>query len=354
MVKIEELLKLMVEKNASDLHIAAYSPPAIRIDEQIVDLNFKPLSPEESKRLCYSLLSDVQIAEFEKNLELDMAFGIGELSRFRVNVYRQRGSVQAAVRALPYKMMSFEECGLPVETVTKFCKIPKGLILVTGATGSGKSTTLAAMINYINSTMACHIITIEDPVEYVHQNKKALIDQREVGFDTYSFGRALKYVLRQDPNVIMIGEMRDLETIEAALNIAETGHLVFATLHTSDSVQTLNRIVDVFPSQKQQQVRTQLSFVLIGTICQQLIPKAGEKGRVLAAEILVVNHAIKSLIREEKLHQIYSVIQTGQREGMKTMNQSLSELYLKKLINYEEALSRTLDPQGLRTLIDKK
>jgi twitching motility protein PilT len=354
MFKVEDLLKVMVERNASDLHITAHNPPTIRVDEKIIPLGKKPLTPQETKKLCFSLLSEPQVAEFEKNWELDMSFGWGKISRFRVNIYLQRGNIQAAIRSLPYKMMSFEECGLPVDVAVKFCKSPKGLVLVTGATGSGKSTTLAAMVNYINNDRACHIITIEDPIEYVHENKKAIIDQREIGADTHSFTQALKHVLRQDPDVIMIGEMRDLETIEAALNIAETGHLVFATLHTSDSVQTVNRIIDVFPAYKQEQVRTQLSFVLIGTFCQQLIPKADGKGRVLATEVMVVNPAIRSLIREKKPHQIYSVIQTGQREGMKTMNQSLVELCQKKLISYENALGRTLDPQELHRLIDKK
>jgi twitching motility protein PilT len=354
MSKIEDLLKVMVEKNASDLHITAHNPPTIRVDEKIIPLSKEPLAPKQAKELCYSLLSEDQIADFEKNLELDMSFGIGKVSRFRVNIYKQRSNIQAAIRALPYRMMSFEECGLPVETTVKFCKSPKGLVLVTGATGSGKSTTLAAMVNYINNDRPCHIITVEDPIEYVHENKKALIDQREIGADTHSFAQALKHVLRQDPDVIMIGEMRDLETIEAALNIAETGHLVFATLHTSDSVQTMNRIIDVFPAYKQHQVRTQLSFVLIGAICQQLIPKAKSEGRVLATEIMVVNPAIRSLIREEKQHQIYSVIQTGQREGMKTMNQSLYELSQKKIVSQEEVLGRTLDQQELNRLFNRK
>lgn len=355
MLKIENLFKKMLERNASDLHITAYSAPNIRVDGKIIPLEGEPvLGPKDTKELSYSILSEEQIASFEKNLELDVSFGWEEKSRFRINIYQQRGCVQAAIRALPYSMMSFEECGLPVDVAVRFCESPKGLVLVTGATGSGKSTTLAVMVNYINSKKPCHIVTVEDPIEYVHTNKKAIVDQREITTDTQSFGQALKYVLRQDPDVIMVGEMRDLETIEAALNIAETGHLVFATLHTSDSVQTINRIVDVFPQHKQRQVRTQLSFVLIGVLCQQLIPKTKATGRVLATEIMVVNSAIKSLIREEKQHQIYSVIQTGQREGMKTLNQALCELYQKKLISYEEALSRTFDQQELIHLIEKK
>jgi len=241
MLKIDNLLKILVEKGASDLHITAHHPPTIRIDGELKPLDMQPLNPEESKSLCYSLLTKEQIAKFEKDWELDMSFGWEKMSRFRVNVYIQRGNIQSAIRCLPYQMMSFEECGLPVNVAVKLCKSPKGLVLVTGATGSGKSTTLAAMINYINNDRPCHILIIEDPIEYVHENKKAVVDQREIGVDTHSFAQALKHILRQDPDVIMIGEMRDLETIEAALNIAETGHLVFATLHTSDSVQTIKR-----------------------------------------------------------------------------------------------------------------
>jgi twitching motility protein PilT len=249
--------------------------------------------------------------------------------------------------------MSFEECGLPADIITAQCKRPKGLVLVTGATGSGKSTTLASMIDWINKERDCHIITVEDPIEFVHFGKKAIVDQREVGQDTHSFGAALKHVLRQDPDVILIGEMRDLETIESALIIAETGHLVFATLHTSDCVQTINRVIDVFPSHQQQQIRTQLSFVLNAILSQQLIPKAGGRGRVLAVEVAIVNPAIRSLIREAKIHQLYSVIQTSQKEGMRTMNQALFELTKKGLISYEEASARTMDQEELKRLFGK-
>ncbi|MFH1856314.1 MAG: type IV pilus twitching motility protein PilT [Candidatus Omnitrophota bacterium] len=354
MVKMEALLKKMLEMRASDLHIAANRHPHVRVDGAIIPIEMPALTEKDAKELCYSLLSEEQIARFEKNWEMDVAFGWEGQSRFRINIYKQRGCVQAAIRALPYSMMSFEECGLPIDVAIRLCDAPKGLVLVTGATGSGKSTTLAAMIDYINSRKPCHIITVEDPIEYIHVGKKAIIDQREVTTDTHSFGNALKYVLRQDPDVIMIGEMRDLETIEAALNSAETGHLVFATLHTSDTVQTINRIVDVFPAHQQRQIRTQLSFVLIGVFCQQLIPKLNTEGRVLSAEVMIVNPAIKSLIREEKQHQIYSVIQTGQRDGMRTLNQSLAELYYKHLISYDEALSRSIEPQELVRLMEKK
>lgn len=353
MVKsVEELLKLVVEKQASDLHITADSAPQLRIDEQLVNVGDEILSPERTKELTYSLLSQESIKEFEENLELDTSLGIEGLSRFRINVYLQRGSVGCAIRRIPYQIMTLEECGLPVKAVADLCHRPKGLVLVTGATGSGKSTSLAAMINMINQEKRCHIITVEDPIEYSFKNIKAVIEQREIGNDTHSFPQALRHVLREDPDVILIGEMRDLETVQAALNIAETGHLVFATLHTSDSVQTINRIVDVFSAHQQQQVRTQLSFVLLGVLAQQLIPKP-DGGRILATELLLANHAVRSLIREGKSHQIYSVIQTGQKEGMRTMNQALYELCLKGIISQEEATSRTTEPQDLERLLKR-
>ncbi len=352
---INQLLELMVERGASDLHITAELSPHLRIDEKLLPLEeCETLTPQASKQLCYSILNKPQIEKFERDKELDLAFGIKDLSRFRVNLFLQRGNVGMAIRALPYKIMSFEECGLPLDIVTGLCRRPKGLVLITGATGSGKSTTLASMTDKINSERPCHIVTIEDPIEFVHENKKAIVDQRELGEDTHSFAAALKHVLRQDPDVILIGEMRDLETIEAALVIAETGHLVFATLHTSDSAQTINRIIDVFPAHQQQQVRTQLSFVLIGILAQQLIPKTGGSGRVLATEVLIVSHAVRSLIREQKVHQICSLIQTSQKEGMKTMNQALYELYSQGLIGYEDAVSRTTEPQDLERLFKKE
>jgi len=347
------LLKEMVKKRASDLHIVVDSPPQLRIDEKLMKTEYDMITPQSAKELAYSLLSKEQISEFEKEKELDMSFGIKDLSRFRVNVYIQRGHVGVAIRAIPFEMLSFEQCGLPVEVVTKLCNRPKGLILVTGATGSGKSTSLASMVDFISSQRECNIITIEDPIEYVHRHKKAIIAQREIGSDTYSFNTALKHVLRQDPDVILIGEMRDLETIESAMIIAETGHLVFATLHTSDSAQTINRIIDVFPGYQQAQIRTQLSFVLLAILSQQLVPKATGTERVLATEVLLMNPALRSMIRESKVHQVYSTIQTGQREGMKTMNQSLSELYQKGLITYEDAFARTTDAGDLARLMNK-
>jgi len=351
--EMKSLLNMMVEKNASDLHISADSTIQLRIDEKLVPVDEHVLTAEESKALSYSILNKEHIDKFERDLELDMAFGIIGLGRFRVNVFKQRGTIASSIRIIPYTIWSFEECGLPADIATNLCKKPKGLVLITGATGSGKSTSLASMIDWINSDRHCHIVTIEDPIEFIHENKKAVVNQREVFSDTHSFNGALKHVLRQDPNVILIGELRDLETIESALIIAETGHLVFATLHTSDCVQTVNRIIDVFPAHQQQQIRTQLSFVLTAILSQQLIPKMGADGRVLAMEILIATPAIRSLIREAKVHQMYSTMQTSQKDGMKTMNQALYELYQKKLISYEDALNRTMDVEDLMRIFKK-
>jgi len=328
-------------------------PVHLRVDEVLVPADTNVLTVEDARNLIYSLLSSEQKQKFERELELDMSFGIAGVGRFRVNVFKQRSSVSASMRLIPHEVWSFEQCGLPSSTVLDFCNRPKGLVLVTGATGSGKSTSLASMVDWINKNRACHIVTMEDPIEFLYNNKKAIIDQREIYSDSHSFGAALKHVLRQDPDVILIGEMRDLETIESALIVAETGHLVFATLHTSDCVQTINRIIDVFPAHQQQQIRTQLSFVLLGVMSQQLIPKASGQGRVLATEVLVVTPAIRSLIRESKAHQIYSVIQTSQKDGMKTMNQSLYELYQKKLISSDEMLARSTDPEDLKRIFKK-
>ena len=353
-IDLLQLLREMVKKDASDLHLGAGTMPHIRVDERLLPVGKDALDERSSKDLIYSFLANEQKARFERDKELDFAFTKEGLGRFRVNVFWQRGCVGAAIRALPFKIMSFEECGLPVKVVEDFCKKPKGLVLVTGATGSGKSTTLASMVDWINTRRDCHIITVEDPVEYVHSNKKSIIDQREIGNDTHTFPNALKHVLREDPDVILIGEMRDLETIESALVIAETGHLVFATLHTSDSVQTINRIVDVFPARQQPQVRAQLSFILMGILSQQLIPHVSGKGRVLAVEVLIANHAIRSQIRESKVHQIYSTIQTGQKEGSRTMNQSLYELFTAGEISKEDALGRTTELQDLERMLKEK
>lgn len=352
-IDMNALLEMLIAKKGSDLHISANTPPKIRIDERLISAASDKLYPEDTKNLAYSILSKEQIAIFERNKELDFSFEIAKKGRFRVNVFLQRSSVGIAVRLIPFEIMNFEQCGLPSDVVISFCRRPKGLVLVTGATGMGKSTSLASMIDFINTERDCHIVTVEDPIEFVHSNKKAVIDQREVHYDTLSFGSALKHVLRQDPDVILIGEMRDLETIESALIIAETGHLVFATLHTSDSVQTINRVIDVFPSHQQAQIRTQLSFVLLGVLAQQLMPKKGSTGRVLATEILVVNPAIRSLIREAKIHQIYSNMQTGSREGMRTMNQSLYELNKKGAVSYEDCFARSTDTEDLARLFKK-
>ena len=305
----------------------------------------------ESKQLCYSILTDAQKHKFEEENELDFSFGIKGLSRFRGNLFVQRGTVAGAFRTIPFKIMSFQELGLP-PIMEDLSKKPRGLVLVTGPTGSGKSTTLASIIDKINTERAEHIITVEDPIEYLHNSKMALVNQREVGYDTHAFKKALKYILRQDPDVVLLGELRDMETIETALTIAETGHLCFATLHTNSCVQTINRIVDVFPADQQPQVRAQLSFVLEGVLSQLLIPRADGKGRVISLEVMVPNAAIRNLIREDKIHQIYSQMQVGQAKfGMQTMNQSLMSLYSRRLITLEEALGRSQEPDELRQML---
>ncbi len=353
MVNLHELLKMMIEKRASDLHITTGTPPQLRIDGELRPMDGPPLMAPDTKRLCYSILTDAQKYKFEEENELDLSFGIKGLSRFRANIFMQRGAVATAIRTIPFKILSFEELGLP-KVVKDLSDKPKGLILVTGPTGSGKSTTLAAMIDKINNEQHVHIMTVEDPIEYLHHHKKALINQREVNADTKTFKKALKYVLRQDPDIVLIGEMRDLETIEAALTVAETGHLCFATLHTNSCVQTINRIVDVFPPHQQPQVRAQISFVLEGVLSQQLIPKASGEGRVLALEVMIPNLAIRNLIREDKIHQIYGSMQAGQSKfGMQTMNQSLYNLYSRKLISYEEAVGRTSEVDELVQMINR-
>jgi twitching motility protein PilT len=353
MATIYDLLKVMIEKGASDLHITTGSPPRLRVDGKLIPLDHPPLTPVETKSLCYSILTDAQKHKFEENNELDLSFGVKGLSRFRGNVFMQRGAVAGAFRTIPFEIRTFQDLGLP-EIVNDLVKRPRGLILVTGPTGSGKSTTLAAMVDRINSERYDHIITVEDPIEYLHGHKKCLINQREVNADTSSFKAALRYVLRQDPDVVLIGEMRDLETIEAALTVSETGHLTLATLHTNSAVQTINRIIDVFPPHQQEQIRVQLSFVLEGILSQQLIAKKSGKGRALAIELLVPNPAIRNLIREDKIHQIYSSMQTGQsRYGMQTMNQSLVELYTKGHISYEDAVGRSPVPEEIITMLQR-
>ncbi len=347
---IHQLLKFMVENGASDLHITPGTPPQLRIDGALRPLNVPTLTPPETKKIAYSLLTDAQKHIFEEDKELDFSFGVKGLSRFRANVFQTRGSVGAAIRTIPFEILTFESLKLP-QVVADLNKRPKGLILVTGPTGSGKSTTLAAMVDSINRTRHEHIITIEDPIEFLHPHKSCVVNQREVGADTSSFKRALKSILRQDPDIVLIGEMRDLETIEAALSVAETGHLVFGTLHTNNCVQTINRILDVFPPYQQPQIRAQLSFVLEGVLSQTLIPKKGG-GRCLALEIMVPNAAIRNLIREDKVHQIYSSMQVGQSKyGMQTMNQSLLDLHLKGTIPVEEVLGRTTNLEEMRQML---
>ncbi len=351
MANLHQLLKAMIEKNSSDLHLTVGSPPQLRIDGRLVPLKMPPLTAQDTKQLCYSILTDAQKHKFEENNELDLSFGVKGLARFRSNIFVQRGAVAGAFRTIPFRILSFDELGLPAVVAT-FAEKPRGLILVTGPTGSGKSTTLASIIDKINGEQNDHIITIEDPIEYLHPHKNCLVNQREIGADTSSFKNALRYILRQDPDVVLVGEMRDLETIEAALTVAETGHLCFATLHTNSSVQTINRVIDVFPPHQQAQVRTQLSFVLEGVVCQSLLPKAAGPGRVMAIEVMVPNAAIRNLIREDKVHQIYSQMQIGQgKHGMQTFNQSLASLFLRRLITMEEALARSSDHDELKSLI---
>ncbi|MFI5299708.1 MAG: type IV pilus twitching motility protein PilT [Polyangiales bacterium] len=352
-VTLHQLLKTMIEKGASDLHITTGTAPLLRIDGSIVPLRLPPLTPIDTKQLIYAVLTEEQKIKFEKDNELDFSFGVKNLSRFRANVFMQRGAIAGAFRAIPFKILSFEDLGLP-PVIGELCYKPRGLVLVTGATGSGKSTTLASMIDKINTETRQHIMTIEDPIEYLHPHKMCVVNQREIGSDTATFKGALKYVLRQDPDVVLVGEMRDLETIEAALTIAETGHLVFATLHTNSCAQTINRIVDVFPTNQQAQVRAQLSFALMGVVSQQLLPRFNQPGRALAMEIMVPNAAIRNLIREDKIHQIYSQMQVGQdKYGMQTFNQSLFNLLARRIISLEEAMSRTMDQDEFRTMCER-
>jgi pilus retraction protein PilT len=352
-VTLHQLLKTLVERGGSDLHITTNSPPMIRVDGDLIPLDYPPLAVPETKQLAYSILTDVQKHRFEEQLELDLSFGVKGLARFRGNCFMQRGAVSAVFRQIPYDILGFRELGVPA-VVEGLCNKPRGLILVTGPTGSGKSTTLATMLDKINREQPKHIVTIEDPIEFLHTHKRCIVNQRELHADTHSFPNALKSVLREDPDIVLVGEMRDLETMECALRVAETGHLTLATLHTNSAVQTMNRIIDAFPASQQPQVRAQLSFVLEGILCQTLLPRADGRGRALAMEILIPNSAIRNLIREDKVHQIYSMMQTGQDiHGMQTFNQSLATLFHKRLITRELAMQRTSNANELRDLIDR-
>lgn len=351
-MKLEDLLIYMLEQNASDLHLTAGLPPQLRIYGELVFTEFDLMDGEEIKNTIYPILTDTQIRTFEQTKELDIGFGLKNISRFRLNLFYQRGTISASIRAIPYDIPSMEELRLP-PILRQFTSAPSGLFLVTGPTGCGKSTTLASMIEYINQTRKVRIITVEDPIEYTYRHKKAVINQREVGNDTDSFANALKHVFRQDPDIVLVGEMRDLETIQTVLTLAETGHLIFSTLHTRDTVHAISRIVDTFPPHQQQQIRLQLSMVLLGVITQQLVPRKEDRGRILAYEFMNVTPAIRNLIRENALPQIYSYIQGGSEHGMKTMNQSLAELYKDKLVSLEEILKRTEDVKELRSLLQK-
>jgi len=352
-LSLSDLLKKLIELSGSDLHLTTNTPPQVRVDGHLRPIEgMRPLTSADTKSLAYSVLTDSQKHRFEEALELDFSFGVRGLSRFRANLFNQRGAVGAVFRAIPYEIKSFDDLGLP-PVVSQLCEKPRGLILVTGPTGSGKSTTLAAMLDKINRERHDHIVTIEDPIEFLHAHKNCIVNQREVGADTRGFAEALRTALRQDPDVVLVGEMRDLETIESALRIAETGHLTFATLHTNSAASTINRIIDVFPSAQQAQIRAQLSLVLEGILCQSLIPRADGRGRAMALEILVPNSAIRNLIREDKVHQIYSMMQTGQgKHGMQTFNQALATLYHKRMISMEVAMQRSSNPDELRDLIE--
>jgi twitching motility protein PilT len=352
-ITLSELLKKMIEMGGSDLHIATNSAPRVRVHGRLRPLDMPPLTAADTKALAYSVLTDAQKHRFEENLELDFSFGLRNLARFRGNIFNQRGAVGAVFRAIPWEIKGFDALGLP-PVVKSLCDKPRGLVLVTGPTGSGKSTTLAAMLDKVNSEREEHMITVEDPIEFLHNHKKCLVNQREVHSDTLSFANSLRAALREDPDVVLIGEMRDLETIESALRIAETGHLTFATLHTNSAVSTINRIIDVFPAHQQPQIRAQLSMVIEGILCQALLPRADGRGRVMVMEVMVPTAAIRNLIREDKVHQIYSAMQTGTGQtGMQTFNQALANVYFQKLITLDMALSRSSNQDELQDMITR-
>jgi len=346
-MKIHDLFDLVAQEKASDLLISAGAPPILRINGQLFRSRTDTLTPEDTEKLIFDFLDDAQKERFERDKELDFSLAVGRKHRFRVNVYLQKGAVTAALRPIPEKIPDLADLGLP-GGVVELTKRKQGLVLVTGPTGHGKTTTLAALIDRVNNERACHIVTIEDPIEYVHSHKRSIVDQREVGGDTHAFKTALKYVLRQDPDVILVGEMRDLETIQAALTAAETGHLVFATLHTNDSCQTVDRIIDVFPGDQQQQIRFQLSMVLLAIVAQRLLPRSDQPGRVLASEFLMNNIAIANLIREGKTHQVYSVLETSHKEGMQTMDRSVKALFKAGKISEDDAIAHMRNPKDLK------
>jgi twitching motility protein PilT len=350
---LPEMLQKTLQAGASDLHLTTTVPAQIRVDGKLRPVDDYILTPSDTKRLAYSVMTDSQKHQFEEKWEIDFSFGIKDLCRFRANVFNQRGSVGAVFRVIPFEIKGFKALNLP-PVVEQLCDKPRGLILVTGPTGSGKSTTLAAMIDKINMDRHEHILTIEDPIEFLHSNKSCIVNQREVSSDTHSFSDALRVALREDPDVVLIGEMRDLETVESALRIAETGHLTLATLHTNSAATTINRIVDIFPSNQQPQIRAQLSMVLEGILCQSLIPRANGTGRSMAMEIMIPTMAIRNLIREDKIHQIYSSMQTGQdKYGMQTFNQSLSQLVLSKQITMQDAMNKSSNTDELQDLIQR-
>src|SRR5262245_52414037 len=353
MATLPELLKMTVDLNGSDRHIAIDTPPQVRVHGELQRMQLPPMVASDTKQLVYSVLTDSQKKRFEETLELDFSFGIRGLARFRCNVFAQRGAVAAVYRLIPETIRTFGELGLPSVLAT-LAERPRGLVLVTGPTGSGKSTTLSAMLDKINAERHGHILTIEDPIEYIHQNKGCLVNQREVHSDTSGFSNALRAALREDPDIVLIGEMRDLETVESALKIAETGHLTLATLHTNSAAQTINRIIDIFPANQQAQIRTQLSLVLEGIVCQALLPRSDGKGRVVSLEIMVPTPAIRNLIRDDKVHQIYGAMQAGQEKlGMQTANQSLASLYMKRLITLDTAMSASSNRDELQEMISR-
>ena len=350
-LSIRTLLEEMIERGASDLHLTAGDRPKLRVDGELLDATVHHmLTPKDTLHLSYSILTENQKKRFEQDDELDFSFGIQNLARFRGNVYRQRGCVALAIRLIPFQIQSFEELGLP-PVMRKLSERPRGLVLVTGPTGSGKSTSLAAMVDHINKSRRGHIITVEDPIEFIHRHHGCMVNQREVGSDTKSFANALKYAMRQDPDILLVGEMRDLETIAMTITAAETGHLVLATLHTNSAAESINRIIDVFPSHQQSQVRAQLAFVLEGVITQTLLPRARGRGRAVACEVMVATPAIRSVIRDDKVQQIYSIMQAGKKHGMQTMNDALYQLYLGGDVKLEECVKRSSDPNELLRMV---